>query len=144
MMISCQDSITEEPISKEESEYLTRLKDIGTKGYLQEQANVYINMKHDTYYPLSTVNNFVNDQINGILILRKDASTILAFDNCCPHLGSRDQWSYKSSKFTCANHGNSFGINTGQIANCNSNTNFGNLKAYKTTLYKDLLTINFS
>ncbi|MEY3854086.1 MAG: hypothetical protein RIS68_100 [Bacteroidota bacterium] len=135
---------TSQPVTtQEEKDYLARKKAIGTKGYLQENSVVYVDLANATYAALLTAGNFVNDQMNGVLLLRKDETNLLALDNCCPHLGSRNQWSYAANKFTCANHGNSYGIGTGQIANCNSNSAFGNLKAYKTSLYKDLLTITF-
>lgn len=142
---SAEEEVTPQVVTtQEEKDYLARKKTIGTKGYLQENSMVYVDLAHANYSSLLTNGNFVNDQVNGVLLLRKDATTLLALDNCCPHVGSRDRWSYAANKFTCANHGNSYGIGTGQVANCNSNSSFGNLKAYKTTLYKDLLTINFS
>ena len=146
---ACKNSVAEEMtpqvvIPQEEKDYLARKKAIGTKGYLQEQSTVYVDLAHASYSQLLSIGNYVNDQVNGVLLLRKDETTILALDNCCPHLGSRDRWSYGANKFTCANHGNSYGIGTGQVANCNSNSVFGNLKAYKTALYKDLLTISFA
>ena len=148
-LLACKDSATEEVVpqvvtSQEEKDYLARKKTIGAKGYLQENSTVYMDLSHATYSTLLTQGNFVNDQVNGVLLLRKDATTLLALDNCCPHVGSRNQWSYAANKFTCGNHGNSYGIGTGQVSNCSSNSSFGNLKAYKTSLYKDLLTIVFA
>jgi nitrite reductase/ring-hydroxylating ferredoxin subunit len=88
--------------------------------------------------------NFVNDLDNGVLLLRQSETSVLAFDNCCPHLGSKNQWSFQNNKFKCANHGNSFGIESNQTVYCSSNSQFGNLRSFNSALYKDLLTVDFS
>ncbi len=131
-------------VPQEEKEYLDQMKAIGTTGFLLVQNKVYFNLKHATYSKLLTATNFVNDLDNGVLLLRQSDSSLLAFDNCCPHLGTKNQWSFQSNKFRCANHGNSFGIDSVQIANCSSNSTYGNLRSFKTLLYKDLLTVDFS
>ncbi len=131
-------------VPQEEKEYLDQMKAIGTTGFLLVQNKVYFNLKHATYSKLLTATNFVNDLDNGVLLLRQSDTSLLAFDNCCPHLGTKNQWSFQSNKFRCANHGNSFGIDSVQIANCSSNSTYGNLRSFKTLLYKDLLTVDFS
>jgi nitrite reductase/ring-hydroxylating ferredoxin subunit len=131
-------------VPQEEKDYLDRMKTIGTPGFLLVQNKVYFNLKHATYSKLLTATNFVNDLDNGVLLLRQSDTSLLAFDNCCPHLGSKNQWTFQSNKFKCANHGNSFGIESGQTAYCSSNSTYGNLRSFKTLLYKDLLTVDFS
>jgi nitrite reductase/ring-hydroxylating ferredoxin subunit len=131
-------------VPQEEKDYLDRMKSIGTAGFLLVQNKVYFNLKHATYSKLLTATNFVNDLENGVLLLRQSDTSLLAFDNCCPHLGSKNQWTFQSNKFKCANHGNSFGIESGQTAYCSSNSTYGNLRSFKTLLYKDLLTVDFS
>jgi nitrite reductase/ring-hydroxylating ferredoxin subunit len=131
-------------VPQEEKDYLDRIQSIGTTGFLLVQNKVYINLKHASYSKLLTATNFVNDLENGMLLLRQSATSLLAFDNCCPHLGTKNQWSFQSNKFKCANHGNSFGIDSGQTANCSSNSQYGNLRSFKTLLYKDLLTVDFN
>jgi nitrite reductase/ring-hydroxylating ferredoxin subunit len=131
-------------LPQEEKDYLDRIKSIGTTGFLLIQNRVYFNLKHVTYSKLLTAVNFVNDLDNGVLLLRQSDTSLLAFDNCCPHLGSKNQWSFQSNKFKCANHGYSYGIESVQTANCSSNSNYGNLRSFKTLLYKDLLTVDFS
>ena len=131
-------------VPQEEKDYLDRMKSIGTAGFLLIQNKVYFNLKHATYSKLLTATNFVNDLENGVLLLRQSDTSLLAFDNCCPHLGSKNQWTFQSNKFKCANHGNSFGIESGQTAYCSSNSTYGNLRSFKTLLYKDLLTVDFS
>jgi len=133
-----------EIVPQEEKDYLDRMKMIGTAGFLLIQNKVYFNLKHATYSKLLTATNFVNDLENGVLLLRQSDTSLLAFDNCCPHLGSKNQWTFQSNKFKCANHGNSFGIESGQTAYCSSNSTYGNLRSFKTLLYKDLLTVDFS
>ncbi|RVU24166.1 hypothetical protein EOJ36_09585 [Sandaracinomonas limnophila] len=117
---------------------ITKTKD---NGFFVEGKIVYINLQNAFYATLKNVGNFVNDETNGILLLRKSETQIICLDNCCPHQGTRNRWSYANNKFTCANHGNSYGMETGQIAPCNSNTPFGNLKAYASAITKDIVTI---
>ena len=145
MSESCSNSKNEAPviIPQEEKDYLDRLKLIGTAGFIIDQNKGYFHLKHASYSKLLTAVNFVNDLENGVLLLRKSDTILVAFDNCCPHLGTRDQWSFQNNKFRCANHGNSFGIESGQIRNCSSNSQFGNLRSFKTSLYKDLLLVDF-
>jgi nitrite reductase/ring-hydroxylating ferredoxin subunit len=131
-------------VPQEEKEYLDRIKSIGTAGFLQVQNKVYFNLKNGSYSKLLTALNFVNDLDNGVLLLRLSDTSLLAFDNCCPHLGSKNQWSFQSTKFKCANHGYSYGIELPQTANCSSGIQYGNLRSFKTLLYKDLLTVDFS
>jgi nitrite reductase/ring-hydroxylating ferredoxin subunit len=131
-------------VPQEEKDYLDQMKAIGTSGFLLIQNKVYFNLKHATYSKLLTATNFVNDLDNGVLLLRQSDTSLLAFDNCCPHLGSKNQWTFQSNKFKCNNHGNSFGIDSGQTAYCSSNSAYGNLRSFKSSLYKDLLTVDFS
>jgi nitrite reductase/ring-hydroxylating ferredoxin subunit len=131
-------------VPQEEKDYLDRISSIGTAGFLLVQNKVFFNLKHATYSKLLTAVNYVNDLENGVLLLRQSDTSLLAFDNCCPHLGSKNLWSFQGNKFKCANHGNSYGIDSGQTANCSSNSQYGNLRSFKTLLYKDLLTVDFS
>jgi nitrite reductase/ring-hydroxylating ferredoxin subunit len=142
LLESCDNAKEESAVivPQEEKDYLDRIKSIGTSGFLQVQNKVYFNLKNSTYSKLLTSVNFVNDLDNGVLLLRQSDASLLAFDNCCPHLGSKNQWSFQGNKFRCANHG----IESVQIANCSSNSQFGNLRSFKTLLYKDLLTVDFS
>jgi len=146
LLESCDNAKEESAVivPQEEKDYLDRMKTIGTSGFLQVQNKVYFNLKHASYSKLLTSVNFVNDLDNGVLLLRQNATSLSAFDNCCPHLGSKNQWSFQSNKFKCANHGNSYGIESAQTSNCSSNSQFGNLRSFKTLLYKDLLTVDFS
>jgi nitrite reductase/ring-hydroxylating ferredoxin subunit len=143
---SCYNTLEEQLliVTQEEKDYLDRMKTIGTAGFLLVQNKVYFNLKHSTYSKLLTAVNFVNDLANGVLLLRQSDTSLLAFDNCCPHLGSKNQWTFQSNNFKCANHGNSFGIDSGQTAYCSSSSQYGNLRSFKSSLYKHLLTVDFS
>ena len=145
MSESCSSSKNEATvvIPQEEKDYLDRLKLIGTAGFMIDQNKGYFHLKHASYSKLLTAINFVNDLEIGVLLLRKSDTILVAFDNCCPHLGTKNQWSFQNNKFRCANHGNNFGIESGQTSRCSSNSQFGNLRSFKTSLYKDLLLVDF-
>jgi nitrite reductase/ring-hydroxylating ferredoxin subunit len=131
-------------VPQAEQEYLDRLKSIGPSGFLLSQNKGYYNLKNNTYSKLLTSSNFINDLDRGVLLLRQSDTSLLVFDNCCPHLGTKNQWSLQGNKFKCGNHNNSYGIESGQIASCGSNSMYGNLRSFKSMLYKDLLTVDFS
>ena len=135
---------TEEELSEEEAEYLALKEKVAENGFYTAGKKLHIDLTHLTYKPLGVIENFVNDLENGLLLLRKDEENYMAFDNCCPHLGSRNLWTYNNNKFRCNNHGNSFGIASGYTSYCSSNSNSGNLKQYPLSVYKDLLTVNFN
>ena len=107
-------------------------------GYFVDGKLLYINLQKEPYSALKTIGSFVNDETNGVLILRKSETLMLGFDNCCPHQGTRNRWSFSNNRFTCGNHGYVFGTETGQVAPCNSNSQFGNLKSYSAEINKDL------
>ncbi len=140
MLESCSKS-EQEPSPITDPQYEALLNKTLANGYFVEGKQLYVNLQKGIYASLQQVGNFVNDESNGLLILRKNESTIVVFDNCCPHQGTRNRWSFSNNRFTCANHGNAYGIETGQIAPCNSNSQFGNLKSFAASLTKDLLTI---
>ena len=78
------------------------------------------------------------------MLLKISNSEYRAFDNCCPHSGSKNAWSYSNEEFVCATHGNSFGINGNNIVNCGEAATSGDLKTYSTSLSGDSLTITKS
>ena len=77
----------------------------------------------------------------GILLLRTGEDQILAFSDCCPHQGARTRWQFSNDKFTCQQHGNSYGTSQGGTANCSSGATSGNLARYTTTLNENQLVI---
>jgi len=141
-----KDDINEEiEVLSEEEILYKELKDkTAETGSFLEGKLLYIDITNDNYSSLSEVGNFVNDNDNYVLLLRKTDKEIKAFSNCCPHLGTTNRWSYTNGSFRCANHGNSFGTGTGFVANCSSNSTSGNLKQYNTELNQDILTVDFN
>ena len=114
-------------------------------GIKREGNTLTISMDHSKFQELKTAGNFINDLENGVLVLRKDAESIIAVSNCCPHQGSRSRWQYLGEgKFLCTNHGNRFDIGEGNIASCNSNRTSGNLKQYPASFEEALITIDLS
>jgi nitrite reductase/ring-hydroxylating ferredoxin subunit len=134
----------EEPTPAVDPQYEALLNKTLTNGFFVEGTTLYMNVQKGIYTELKTIGNFVNDQGNGLLIVRKDANTIVVFDNCCPHQGTRNAWSFSNNRFTCGNHGYTFGTDKGQIAPCNSNSPFGNLKSYTASFTKDLITVQLA
>ena len=114
-------------------------------GIKREGNTLTISMDHSQFQELKTPGNFINDLENGVLVLRKDAESIIAVSNCCPHQGSRSRWQYLGEgKFLCTNHGNRFDIGEGNIASCNSNRTSGNLKQYPASFEEALIIIDLS
>ena len=135
--------LVEEELSEEEQAYLDLKEKTKEDGFLLDGKLLYIDIANDLYSKLQNTAEFINDKDHYILLLRKTDESILAFSNCCPHLGTSNRWSYSNGSFRCANHGNSFGTGTGFVANCSSNSTSGNLKQYNTLLNQDILTVDF-
>jgi len=133
----------EEELSEEEQAYLDLKEKTKEDGFLLDGKLLYIDITNDMYSKLQNTGEFINDTDHYVLLLRKTDESILAFSNCCPHLGTSNRWSYSNGGFRCANHGNSFGTGTGFVANCSSNSTSGNLKQYTTLLNQDILTVDF-
>ena len=141
---SCNSSELEEDVLTEEEIFYNDLKNkTSKKGKYLDGRILYLDVTHDNLSSLNTVGEFVNDFDNYILILRKSEDTFQTFSNCCPHLGTFNQWSYSNGRFRCSNHGNSYGTGTQNIVQCGSRSTSGNLKQYKTTQNQDILIIYF-
>ncbi len=148
LLLSCaKEEAPEEPqeevIPVEEQEYLDIKAQMGTANVIEIEGSLYFNLSHSNYTALATPEGFVNELDERMLLLRIDETRVVAFDNCCPHRGTRNQWSYANNKFECNNHGSNFGIGNNNTAFCNSNSNGGNLLQYNTALYRDLLKVSF-
>ena len=89
----------------------------------------------------SSPGNYINLTANQLLILKISDNEYRAFDNCCPHSGVRNKWSYGDSKFTCGEHGNSFSTDGNDVKACGSGSTSGGLKRYTASLNGDVLTI---
>lgn len=137
LLISCSKDPDSDPKGEDPSDL------IGESGYYYSGDTLMVNIDNANFSDLKNPESFVNHLAQGVLILRKDATTVLAFDNCCPHQGTINRWSYNGSTFRCNNHGNSYGTGTSNVANCNSNTVMGNLKQFTATLEGNIVTVTF-
>jgi len=138
LAVSCDKSedVIETPpnIDPELSEY----------GVKKSGNNLLIYMDHPSFQDLKSPGGYVNNLDHGVLILRKNQETVIALNNCCPHQGTRNRWRLVGDKFLCNNHGNSFGISEGNIAECNSNRTSGNLKQYPASFEDSIITVDLS
>ena len=139
-----EEEVAVEETPEEESEYDILKAKLDGASSLLEDKKLYIDLSFSEYDTLKTVGNFYNDTDNYVMILRKDEEKIMAFDNCCPHLGSVTKWSFANDKFTCSNHNNSFGISGGMVAPCSSGMTSGNLKQYSVTQVEDIIVVDFN
>lgn len=131
-------------LTPEEIEYKNLKDKTSENGFALEGRILYIDITNEHYSALNTVGEHINDSDQYILLLRKDLRTIQAFSNCCPHLGTSNQWTYSNGTFRCGNHGNRYGTNSGNVARCGSRSTSGNLKQYSTLLNQDILTVDFN
>lgn len=112
--------------------------------YIIDGDTITADLENPFFDNLKNVGGWMNFTDAGVLLLRTSATQILAFDNCCPHAGTSSSWSFSasSSRFTCGNHGNSYGTSQGGTANCSSGQTSGNLARYTTTINENQLTIS--
>lgn len=139
--ISPEEEVAED--TTEENEYEALRAKLKGAPRLYENKKLYFDLASTDHQELKSIGKFYNDLDNYVMILRKDQESYLAFDNCCPHLGSVTKWSFANNKFTCSNHNNSFGIGTNMIVPCSSGVTSGNLKQYTVEKIEDILIVNF-
>jgi len=127
----------------DETEDSTDNSSNGTPAYTVDGDTITADLENPFFDNLKNVGGWMNFTDEGVLLLRTSATQILAFDNCCPHAGTSSSWSFSasSSRFTCGNHGNSYGTSQGGTANCSSGQTSGNLARYTTTINDNQLTI---
>ena len=104
-------------------------------------STVTLDLTNSTFSTLNSPGDFVNLTSVGMLVLKISNTEFRAFDNCCPHNGAKDDWSYTNEQFKCGRHGNSFSIDGNEIKDCNSGATSGGLKRYTATLSGDTLTV---
>jgi len=102
---------------------------------------ITLDLSNATFNGLNNPGDFINLTANQLLVLKIGSSEFRAFDNCCPHNGTRNKWGFGNDKFTCGEHGNSFSIDGNNIKSCNSSSTSGGLKRYTTSLNGQTLTI---
>ena len=113
-----------------------------SSGITTQGNNVNIDLLNGNFISLESIGGNINVISVGILLLRTGENQVLAFDNCCPHQGSRQSWSFSENKWTCSSHGNSYGIDSEDVVSCDSNSRSGGLKSYPTSINGNVLTIN--
>ena len=113
-------------------------------GIVSSGNNITIDLTNSNFSSLSSPGDFINLTSVGVLLLKISNSEFRAFDNCCPHSGTKNDWSYSNQEFRCGTHGNSYGIDGNNIVNCGSAATSGDLKNYTTSLAGDSLTITTS
>lgn len=112
---------------------------------INESGNtITLDLTNSNFSNLASPGDFVNLTSVDLLVLKISNSEFRAFDNCCPHNGSKNAWSYSNEKFQCATHGNSFSIDGNDAKECNSGSTTGGLKKYSASLSGDTLTITKS
>ena len=114
-----------------------------TPAYTIDGDTITADLSNAFFDNLKNVGGYLNFTDAGVLLLRTSTTQVLAFDNCCPHAGTSNAWTYSSSssRFTCSNHGNSYGTSQGGTANCSSGATSGNLARYTTTLNNNQLVV---
>ena len=113
-----------------------------SSGISTQGNNVNIDLLNGNFISLESIGGNINVISVGLLLLRTGENQVLAFDNCCPHQGSRQSWSFSENKWTCSSHGNSYGIDGEDVVSCDSNSRSGGLKSYPTSINGNVLTIN--
>lgn len=114
-----------------------------TPAYTIDGDTITADLNNAFFDNLKNVGGWMNFTDAGILLLRTSTSQILAFNNCCPHAGTSNAWTFSASsnRFTCGNHGNSYGTSQGGTANCSSGATSGNLARYTTTINENQLVV---
>ena len=109
-------------------------------------GDILLDLNDSSYAELKSIGGFINLTASGLLILKISETVYGAYDNCCPHQGSTNSWTYdtQNQKFKCGSHSNQFGIENNTIVSCNSGNESGNLKSYTTSLSGSILTIKKS
>jgi len=146
---SCSKDNTEpinvSPITSDEEKEFNRVTGlINSEGYFSENKLIYIDLSNKNYTKLNKLLDFSNLLDLGVLLIRIDANTIKAFDNCCPHQGVKGSWTFENNRFKCNNHNNTFNITETNVVACNSGSQSGGLLKYPTKIVKNILKIEKS
>ena len=115
-----------------------------SNGITESGNTITLDLTNSNFSNLASPGDFVNLTSVDLLVLKISNSEFRAFDNCCPHNGSKSSWSYENESFKCATHGNSFSIDGNDVKSCNSGSTSGGLKRYTSSLSGDVLTITKS
>ena len=113
----------------------------GASGYEINGNTVTVDLDNANFTDLANPGGYTNILNAGVLLLRLSNTEIAAYDNCCPHRGTNNLWSYSSGSWTCGNHGNSYSNDGNNVESCNSGATSGGLKTYSTELTNNTLVI---
>lgn len=116
----------------------------GESGYEVNGNTITVDLSNSNFSEVANPGGYTNILGAGVLLLRLSATEIAAYDNCCPHRGTRNLWSYSSGTWTCGDHGNSFSSNGNNVVSCDSGATSGDLKTYNTVITSNTLTITKS
>lgn len=111
-----------------------------TSGITVSGSTVSLDLNNAAFSALQNPGGWMNLLSQGILVLRISNNSFRAFSNCCPHQGTKNQWSYSNQSFRCSDHGNSYSID-GTASSCNSGAASGALKSYEATINGSTLSI---
>lgn len=142
--ISFLEACSSESTSDEGTVGFTDSKSSGNaSAYTIDGNTIKADLSNAFFNKIKNVGGWMNFTEAGMLLLRTSTTQILAFNNCCPHAGTRNAWTFSSSssRFTCGNHGNSYGTSQGGTANCSSGATSGNLARYTTTINGNQLVV---
>lgn len=142
--ISFLEACSSESTSDEGTVGFTDSKSSGNaSAYTIDGNTIKADLSNAFFNKIKNVGDWMNFTEAGMLLLRTSTTQILAFNNCCPHAGTRNAWTFNSSssRFTCGNHGNSYGTSQGGTANCSSGATSGNLARYTTTINGNQLVV---
>ena len=105
-------------------------------------STVTLDLTNSTFSTLNSPGDFVNLTSVGMLVLKISNTEFRAFDNCCPHNGAKNSWTYNNDNtFTCGVHGNTFNTDQGEEVSCGSNNTTGKLVSYTTSISDQTLTV---
>ena len=71
-----------------------------SSGIISSGNNITIDLTNSNFSTLSSPGDFINLTSVGVLLLKISNTEFRAFDNCCPHSGTKNDWSYSNQEFT--------------------------------------------
>ena len=114
----------------DDSSTTTNLNNQANTGGSSSDNSVTINLEDSMFSDLNNVGGWINYISENMLLLRISSTEIRAFSNVCPHQGTQNRWSYRNSRFSCAQHNRSF-----------EDSCSGGLTCYTATLQGSTLTV---
>ena len=67
-----------------------------SSGIVSSGNNITIDLTNSNFSSLSNPGYFINLTSLGVLLLKISSSEFRAFENCCPHSGTKNDWSYSN------------------------------------------------